>query len=243
MKRIQLVYAVALCCALAIPAETQDVTAVVVTAAPIYIEPDASRVPLRTAAVNTTLQVVEDRGDWLKVEFQDPQYGRSVGFVQTNKIRVVHPERGPMDLSVAPSTPAVAAGDSTSTEALSSSNGQMLTKTSLLRRGSRVYVLPIPGKDFNEDMETELTTWSRWTIVKSQSEADIVVRMDLSGSGLMGRGGMMVSILPAAGGPMLWQSKAQTGNRTVFHGYASPYRRALEGIMKQMKEASEQWPQ
>ena len=58
---------------LAVSIAAQEATATVTASAPIYVAPDSSRTPLRTAAINTTLRVVEDNGDWLKVEFQDPQ--------------------------------------------------------------------------------------------------------------------------------------------------------------------------
>jgi hypothetical protein len=185
--------------------------------------------------VNTTLRVVDERGDWIQVEFQDPQYGRRVGYVEAAKVRVLRPEQAPMDLSV--SSPATAAPPSSGGYSTPSQN-----PTSLLALGKRVYVVPVPGKDFNEDMAAELRAWGRWNVVESQSDADIIVRMDLGGSGGWGRGSMVVTIQPADGGPTLWKSKKQSGTRTVFHGYASPYRRALEGIMIQMKDASANWP-
>jgi hypothetical protein len=77
-------------------------TATVTTAAPIFVVPEANRVPLRTAAVNTTLKVLDEREDWLQVEFQDPQFGRRVGWIQTKFVRVNRPELQPMDLSIKP---------------------------------------------------------------------------------------------------------------------------------------------
>jgi hypothetical protein len=40
---------------------------------PIYLQPDSSRIPLRTAIEGTTLRVLQSQGDWLQVEFNDPQ--------------------------------------------------------------------------------------------------------------------------------------------------------------------------
>jgi hypothetical protein len=77
--------------------------AVVTTTAPIYIYPDATRSPLRTAAVNTRLRVLEEEKDgWIRVEFQDPQFGRRVGYIEAKNVRVTRPEQIPMDLSVTP---------------------------------------------------------------------------------------------------------------------------------------------
>lgn len=106
--RIRVVFTVLVCFAiagLASPSAAQDAspsygTAIVTANAPIYLNPDTARVPLRTAAVNTVLRVVEDLGDWLKVEFQDPQFGRRVGYVQASNVRVSRPNQQPMDLSI-----------------------------------------------------------------------------------------------------------------------------------------------
>ena len=84
-------------------------TAVVREAAPIYIHPDSARVPLRTASEGTTLRIVKTEGEWLQVEFNDPQYGPRVGWIRRELVTVNPPantpETTPMDLSVAPSTP------------------------------------------------------------------------------------------------------------------------------------------
>ena len=77
----------------------QDAT--VTTAAPIYLLPDSARIPLRTAAVNTRLRVLEEGPEgWLKVEFRDPQFGMRLGYVEARFVRVHRPELEPMDLSV-----------------------------------------------------------------------------------------------------------------------------------------------
>jgi len=78
----------------------QSPTAVVATVAPIYLLPDSARTPLRTAAVNTTLRVMEDNGAWLKVEFKDPDLGLRVGYVESKHVQVTRVAQTPVDLSV-----------------------------------------------------------------------------------------------------------------------------------------------
>ena len=53
--------------------------ATVTAAAPIYIEAKVTQTPLRTAAVGTRLEVLEEAGAWVRVQFNDPQFGRRVG--------------------------------------------------------------------------------------------------------------------------------------------------------------------
>src|SRR5690242_8336708 len=68
-------------------ADGPGTTATVVSNAPIFILPDATT-PLRVAAPQTTLNVLSERGDWVEVEFQDPQWGRRVGWVERKLISI-----------------------------------------------------------------------------------------------------------------------------------------------------------
>ncbi len=75
-------------------------TGLVTEPAPIYLRADETLVPLRTAATGTTLNVLQDMGDWLQVEFHDPQHGRRIGWIRRARVRVAAPNTTPMDLSV-----------------------------------------------------------------------------------------------------------------------------------------------
>jgi hypothetical protein len=90
MKRT-LVAALLLVCSLAVPAgvAAQSRNAVATAAAPIYLLPDAARTPLRVVAVNTELRVLQDEGDWFKVEFPDPRFGVRTGYVEAKHVRAV----------------------------------------------------------------------------------------------------------------------------------------------------------
>lgn len=82
-----------------LPASAQE--ALVQTAAPIFLVPDSTRVPLRIAAANTRLRVIEEGPEgWVKVEFQDPQFGLRVGYIQASHITIKRPQLEPMDLSI-----------------------------------------------------------------------------------------------------------------------------------------------
>jgi hypothetical protein len=84
----------------AAPSLAQAGSGVVIQAASIYLYPDAALTPLRTAAVDTILLVKRTEGEWLKVDFRDPQYGRREGYVLAKNVRLSAPELEPMDLSV-----------------------------------------------------------------------------------------------------------------------------------------------
>jgi hypothetical protein len=94
------------------PASAQTASGSTATAtanAPIYIGAEVSPTPLRVAAPGTLLRVLKREGDWVQVEFHDPQWGPRVGWVQVSLVRISNPELEPMDLSVRPQQPAAPA--------------------------------------------------------------------------------------------------------------------------------------
>ncbi len=56
-------------------------TGTVVADAPIYVQPEASQLPLRVAAP------VEQQGEWVEVESNDPQSGPHVGWIQRSLLK------------------------------------------------------------------------------------------------------------------------------------------------------------
>jgi hypothetical protein len=68
----------------------QDVngTGTLVAAAPVFLLPDATRVPLATLPAGTTLKVVSKEGAWYRVVFYDQQWGDRNGFVLAVHVRV-----------------------------------------------------------------------------------------------------------------------------------------------------------
>lgn len=94
-----IVIVLAVLCAGPAAAQVQIARATVTEPAPIFIQPNA-QTPLRVAKAGTLLKVLQEEGDWIEVEFQDPQYGRRVGWVERKLVRIERPELEPMDLSV-----------------------------------------------------------------------------------------------------------------------------------------------
>ena len=56
--------------------------------APLFLRPDATRTPLVQLPAGTRLRVLEEAGEWLRVEYQDRQYGRRVGYIQRMFVRM-----------------------------------------------------------------------------------------------------------------------------------------------------------
>jgi hypothetical protein len=82
---------------------------VVNESAPIFVSPDAGLTPLRVAKEGSALNVIATEGNWYRVEFQDPQFGRRVGYLEKRHVTALAPprrEEAPLDLTVAESRPA-----------------------------------------------------------------------------------------------------------------------------------------
>jgi len=60
---------------------------VIIEPAPIYLLPDARRTPLRTLTPGLVVKILEETGDWFKVEFRDQQFGPRVGYVQRRHVQ------------------------------------------------------------------------------------------------------------------------------------------------------------
>ena len=98
MKKFSAVVVAALIAILALvgtptPGAAQDKTAIIKTAAPVYLVADASRTPLRVLETHTTLRIRKVQGEWLAVEFDDPQFGRRAGYIEAKHVLLVQAER------------------------------------------------------------------------------------------------------------------------------------------------------
>ncbi len=80
-------------------AQSRDDRAIVLENAPIMVMPDA-RTPLRVAAKGTSLVLLHDEGEWVQVQFQDPQWGLRTGYMQAKFVRIAIAALQPIDVSV-----------------------------------------------------------------------------------------------------------------------------------------------
>jgi hypothetical protein len=71
---------------------TGRLSAITATSAPVYVLPDNTRTPLRVLAPATRLRVLREQGDWLRVEFDDPRWGRRVGYIERKNVDMSGPE-------------------------------------------------------------------------------------------------------------------------------------------------------
>ena len=71
---------------------TTALTAVTLDATPVYISAAVRRTPLKELPANTRVRVLSQKGEWTQIEFDDKQWGRRVGYVQTKHLRL---EKGP----------------------------------------------------------------------------------------------------------------------------------------------------
>jgi hypothetical protein len=80
-------------------------TATVTASAPVYLYAAGSQVPLRVLEPGTLVQVLGDEGDWVEVQFDDPQWDRRIGWVQRSLLKF-NPEAPPRMVRRAPQPPA-----------------------------------------------------------------------------------------------------------------------------------------
>lgn len=78
----------------------------VTTNAPVYAAAQETPTPLRVAAVGSRLRVLSTEGDWVHVEYNDPELGRRVGWVLRHYVSLTDHDLRPMDLSVPEAPPA-----------------------------------------------------------------------------------------------------------------------------------------
>src|SRR5262245_41218036 len=67
--------------------------------APVFLQPDATTQPLRMASAGSALNLLAgETANWYHVEFQDPQYGRRVGYIEKRFVSALRPPA--VDLTV-----------------------------------------------------------------------------------------------------------------------------------------------
>jgi opacity protein-like surface antigen len=60
----------------------------ILVAAPVYLRPDANLQPLRTLDAGTPVKVLQENGDWIRIEFSDRILGPRVGYVLRKYIQL-----------------------------------------------------------------------------------------------------------------------------------------------------------
>ncbi len=70
------------------PVDGQRPTGMITQSAPVFLMPDSTRTPLRTLPAGMIIRVLDQEGDWVRVQFNDRQYGPRVGYVQRRFVRV-----------------------------------------------------------------------------------------------------------------------------------------------------------
>jgi len=77
------------------------------TAAPVFLLPDATRVPLKTLTEGTMVRVEREQGDWVQVTFNDAQLGRRTGWMEAKFLTMDAPEPpAPREVTPPPPTQA-----------------------------------------------------------------------------------------------------------------------------------------
>ena len=83
------------------PAPTAIVTTI---AAPVFRTADGRQAPIGVATLGSTLRVIETTEGWYRVNFDDPQTGLRVRFIQMKDVRLLLPNSGHLLLRASGST-------------------------------------------------------------------------------------------------------------------------------------------
>lgn len=75
-------------------------------AAPLFLKPDTTITPLRLTKEGSVLNVLSSEGDWYRVEYNDPQWGRRVGYIEKRHVGMIAaPVQQAVDVTVPESKP------------------------------------------------------------------------------------------------------------------------------------------
>ena len=87
-------------------AQRPDRATVSATTAPLFALPDATRTPVRVATQGSILNVLASEGEWYRVEWDDSQWGRRVGYIEKRLVsQLVAAPQPAVALSVAEPAP------------------------------------------------------------------------------------------------------------------------------------------
>lgn len=72
-------------------------TVVLTSAAPVFLQPDSTRVPLRTLPAGSSAAVERVQNGWVRITFSDPQYGPRTGWIEARFVKLdpTRPIRSP----------------------------------------------------------------------------------------------------------------------------------------------------
>jgi hypothetical protein len=155
----------------------RDAMVTVITTAPVFVLPDATRTPLQLAKEGSVLKLLDIQGDWYHVQFNDPQLGLRVGYVQTKHAKLQIPEYAlqPSDLSVKITPPTSPRGTDQLPRVSKASTARALERPTLFitptTDGFEVYLSAAMQK--KQVPVTVVTTEQSATLVLKASAVDV----------------------------------------------------------------------
>jgi hypothetical protein len=69
------------------------VAVVAVANTPVYVQPVVRRTPLAVFPVGTRFDILDEGESWVRVEWNDPRWGRRIGYVEKNRVRLMDESR------------------------------------------------------------------------------------------------------------------------------------------------------
>jgi hypothetical protein len=148
--------------------------------APLFLLPDASRVPLQPATVGMFLDVIATEGAWLNVSWDDSRVGRRTGYIESRFVARMAPATTPIATSAAvPPTAAPPAPSLTPPPDTASPETPVFAPPRSTRATPTITSLKQVRRIFIEPMENDLDQYISAEIVKElQGRVSIVLNKE-----------------------------------------------------------------
>ena len=195
----------------------------VLEAAPLYLLPDKSRVPLEQAQPGTILTVLRVEGAWLNVRWQDRRYGSRTGYIESRFV-----SRMPQSAQSAGPSPQAEGGPAAAT-------ARVVPTVTNLKSVRHIYV---------EEMENDLDQYIRSEILKELSGRVTVVLDKVNADGILraasphDNASASITLVDRDETVILWASEA--GDRSLTTGTsarASAQRKVADRLVSNLKKA------
>jgi hypothetical protein len=163
-------------------AQTLPAAGVIVPPSPMYLVPDATRVPLTTLPSGTPVRVLVREGEWYRVVFRDRYLGDRTGYVLASNVRIEPATAGPA--AAPPGVPGqIAPGGATAQQPV------IISETPMIARRDHGYL------SFNGTYQRDSTAFST---------ATTFVQGGRTGTITTNYGGVHLTTLDVGGGQRIW---------------------------------------
>ena len=192
----------------------------VLEAAPLYLLPDKSRVPLEQAQPGAILTVLGVEGAWLNVRWQDRRYGSRTGYIESRFV-----SRIPQSARPSPEAGSGPPGTATA---------QTVPAVTNLKSVRRIYVEEMPN-DLDQYIRAEILKElsGRVTVALDKVNADAILRA----VNLHDNASASITLVDREETVIFWASEAGDRRITIAALAGGGQRKAADRLVSSLKKA------